>query len=334
MQVYVLGSISWLDVQTYTGTVTTARICADLSDKVNELALTKQGLNVLAAPILASGAGQVPNLHSIDFFTREPVLGISAELISVKFTNVSNEILNNVPFKWGVDFKFIKDEVLNSLLLIANREHFIKPTAAEATKTESFIPSYLYFRKNPTVNTIDSADNKLIIRLSSYEDVIEAELDLTVNLLERHSAAAFSLLNSLDLVKKESKAIGSIIRNDPTSITSDESRWSVVELIGWSVTNPESYITVDILKVPADIEITLGDYRGVYSPFSNKPRSLRVKTTFYSVKGAIESSTEKQNTGLHRVVTLNQSRLLNVLRDGAEAYETQVRKQITKNMYW
>lgn len=333
MQIYVPGSISWNDVAVYQGTVSTSNLCADLADKVNEIALNKQGLNVLAAPILSSGAGAVSNLHSIDFFIREPVVGVSAELISVRFVDPANENLNRVPFKWGVDFKFIKDEVLNSLLLIASRTHFLKPTGTALEKLDSFVPVYLYFRKNPLANVIDPLDNKLIFRVSTLSDPVEVELDLTVPLLERHSAAGLALLNGLDQNKKDSKVLGSIIRNDPPTITSDESRWCVIELIAWSVANPESAVTVDILKVPADIEITLGDYKGIYSQFSNKPRSLRVEPKLFNGSSVAPVDSDKQNTGLHRVITLNQSRLLNILRDGAEAYETTLRKQYNKNSY-
>lgn len=286
MQVYIPGLASWQTVVNYTTSdnLSTALICAQLADAVNALSLTGIDLNIIAGPTLSSGIRGIDLLHETSFYTRSASVSITAELISVRFISTSSsQLLTSVPFKWGVDPEFIDFHSLNSLLLIVKGAHFIKPTAASISKEADPTPIYLYIRNTGTGDPIISST--LRYRLSTLAE----EQTLTVSQDdpdERHSLTALAILDSLFAHRIEAKVVGIIIRNDPDSITEATSRWTVLELVSWSVTNPNTFITMDILELPSDIEITLGDYKTIYSPFSQLPRSLRVQSKFYATAEA------------------------------------------------
>ncbi len=301
VEVYVSEGIStgWHLVNDYNQVTSTGAIAADISNTLNSLALTTGKSNVLAAPILAARG----SLHKIDFQARRKDPEIAFEVITIRVTSSDGK----VPFKWGIDPEFLKNERINSALIsVANGRASTTATAA-LTNLNKKQPTVLYFRRaivdsagfapNNTPRSIwQSAQVKFRISPSMSElatlnfetptvpDPIEqARLDA-----ERPGRLAELLLNALVAVKGETKALGALIRNDDPITSSTP--LSALELIAFCVTDPETWLILDVMDLPADIEMATGNVFEPLTPFSSMPRSIRVEST-------LETRASKLNGG-------------------------------------
>jgi hypothetical protein len=212
---------------------------------------------------------------------------------------------------------------LNSVLLLTKASYFVasKVGAAETTTEDEFLPTILYIRKNPLVDALTNDDYQLrfpvtdnTIVTTSFPRLTGTEQE-TLD-AERYQQFALSLINTITASKDENYIISAIIRNDP--VTASDAV-AVVELFAWSVMNPQIVLVLDILKVPADIEISLGDYSAPYSRFSNKPRSVRVRATYAKIAETSTSSPNAEDKldliGSPKMVGFKRSKLLDTVVD-------------------
>jgi hypothetical protein len=158
---------------------------------------------------------------------------------------------------------------------------YIRP---EPTRTESddYVPpdtAKLVFRAQPwQPNLNDSTDPEEevitveIPRLLDSDPAKQAELDKN-----RFSQVAVALVNSLATISLDTRVTGAIIRNDPLVAVN---RAAAIELIAWSTSNVITHLVLDVLEVPEDIEIAVGDRTKPRTLYSSNPKSLQVKNVF------------------------------------------------------
>ena len=287
----------WTTVGNYTGKFTTANIVSDLADAINNITLVNNTSNIIAAPVLAAEN----SLHKIDFLARERDANISAEVISFKLTIVGSDE-TTVPFNWGLNSSTLKPEIQNSLILTVQQGK-AGSISSSSTKTSSSVqPVVLYFKRS-AINSSDEvvnfdstttsksvwANGTLKFRISPNQSTaVEIQIPYLTgsNDQNRPSQVAEALLTGMYTVKGTTRALGSLFRNDdPTSLTS----YSALELIAFSITNPETWLILDVLEIPKDIEMAVGDLNAPLTPFSNKPRSIRVESTYKPVASSVNS---------------------------------------------
>jgi hypothetical protein len=288
-------STGWNLVGNYTGNFTSSQIVADLADAINTVTLVNKSSNIIAAPVLSAG----PNLHKIDFLARERDVAITAEVISLKLTYLGNT-KKEIPFKWGISVANLEPTTINSLILSVQqgRAGAVSGSSGSNTSAKSQ-PVVLYFRRR-TISTLEEVidydgnsipksiwtNGKLIFRISPNQaSSVEIEIPYLVNTAtqltldkDRPSQVAEALLNGMYAVKGATRALGSLFRND--DVTNLTSSYSALELIAFSVTNPETWIILDVLEIPLDIEMAVGDLVAPLTPFSNKSRSIRVESVY------------------------------------------------------
>jgi len=299
---------AWQTVGIYNGEFTTARLVSDLADSINALTLQSQVSNLLAAPVLSAEM----QTYRLDVSARRRDLEVSFEILSVKITQVSNatELL---PFRWGVEISRLLPQTINSLILSVQLGRISAALQAERLERK---PIVLYFRRLPTTPDGDVVDydgslmpgttwqsGSLSFRISPTMD---ESLTVTVPWLsstdpeeqdrldsERFGQVATQLLNEMFEVKGPTRALGALIRNDNIA-TPDP--MAALELIAFSATNPETWMILDVLELPLDVEMAVGNYQLPLTPFSNKPRSIRVEATYDSRLG-ITSQTANFGSG-------------------------------------
>jgi hypothetical protein len=120
-------------------------------------------------------------------------------------------------------------------------------------------------------------------------------------------------MNSLQALTATTRLLGCIVRDD---LISESAPMAAVELIAWSVTSPITYLVLDILSVPADIEIALGDIRSPQTTFSNLPLTIICKPLYERALGAAAANSITSGGGT--TVELGQ---LGSSRQGGLAYE-------------
>ena len=296
----------WVEVGQYTGKFQVSSIVADIADAINGVTLINETSNIIAAPVLSGGSSSTTALHKIDFLARERDVNISAEIISVRFSYVGTST-DPIPFKWGLTSLTIAPEKINSLILAVQQGKAGAISNSTSTaKAGNAKPVALYFRRrsiDANDNVIDYDGNsiaksvwsntaKLKFRISPNQaQAVEVVIPYIVNAAaqdtqdsDRPAQVAEALLNGMYAVKGSTRALGALFRNDdPTSATS----YSALELIAFSVTNPETWLILDVLEIPKDIEMAVGDLNTPLTPFSNKPRSIRVESTYKSSSEAI-----------------------------------------------
>lgn len=154
--------------------------------------------------------------------------------------------------------------------------------------------SYLTYRISPT------KEDQVVIDIPYLTDPDPAKQEALDR--NRPSQVALAFLNSINNIHQETKMLGALFRNDnaptvpmvefreslspepypnyPTREWQKSDLISGVELIAFTAMNPEVYLVLDILQIPADIEIAIGDLCHPNVLFSNKPKSARVKTHY------------------------------------------------------
>jgi hypothetical protein len=85
------------------------------------------------------------------------------------------------------------------------------------------------------------------------------------------------LLDALFKDKSMVRALGALVRDDDPG---EDNPLAAIELVAFSVTNPEVWIILDLLEVPADIETATGTLQLVISSFSNRSKSVRVQSKY------------------------------------------------------
>lgn len=270
VEVFLSGNNTWSLVNVYPASsdLNTATLSADISDVVNSLTLNSTSSNLLAAPIMAG----LENLHQIEFRSRQRDLVIYTELVSVRIREAVTNKNIITPFVWGIDPIALKDYSTNSLLLAVESG---KVTSLGTTGTNTDLElNTLYFRQIPNAT---STTNTLEYRVSpTMTENVTIEIPaLPVD--DRANLAATALLNDLFTSKDLNKVLGSIVQNDPTS---NLLVYSGIHLVAYTATNDITEFVVDIIDIPEDLEIALGNRLTPITTFSSKPRSITVKAYY------------------------------------------------------
>jgi len=292
------GTTNWTLVGNYTGRLQTGTLVADICDVINGLTLNQQRGNILAAPVLAGGNG----LHRIDVEARVRDSVVSFELICLRI-RFQGAPQVELPFRWGVDINQLRTETLNSTLVQVERG-VVQTVSPQQRQQQARTPTVLYFRRGPvdaggnpldafgqpiptpawaTANltfrvspTMNANDTVVIQRLVGPD---QAQLDA-----HRYSQVALALLNRLfDLKSGPVRALGALIRNDDPGQTE---AMAALELVAYTLNQLETWMILDVLELPPDIQMATGDLLGPITSFSNKPRSIRVPAEFVRQGGA------------------------------------------------
>lgn len=295
VEVYIASSNSsgWQQVGTYQGTTTTGQIVANIADVINEATIGTNVSNVIAIPVLSGEK----NLHLLELHARNRDSALSAEVISVRITWQSKPF-NPLTFKWGVDTTYLSYETLNSVKALVEKGSL---SVQQQQQEISGDPVVLYFRRSsayliqdinnippgtPTTptsselsyrtSTVSEVETVQFIRATSLDDDLQLTLDN-----DRPSQLALDLCTSLHSLKASLKLLGALIRNDNMQSGSNTA-YAAVELLAYSRTPQELWLILDILNLPPDIELAVGNLKGPVTQFSNKPRSVRVVATLQS----------------------------------------------------
>lgn len=251
-------------------TVSTKQIALVLADVINRYTLnTANNANIIGA--LSLNGKQ--SYYSIDFSIRSLSVGLASELLSVRFTYGTSGV-DKVPFNWGYFLNNLGKEPLNSsLFLVKNAKESKLLSSSLDPSSQRYV---IYFRnKNPLISS--NSSNKLVYRLSATEDTLHS-VELPAGTLDanRFSQTGLMFLNDLHQYRDESRLLGAIVRNDSRLTDS----FTAVELICWSITNPETKLVLDILEVPSNVEIALGDLTGPISQFTSNALSVVCTATY------------------------------------------------------
>ena len=300
----------WETVQVYDGSeITTATIVADLADYINQAALVNKSVNLIASPIL-SGESET---HALKIFPRERLQTVISEIISIKFLyydSQADETLERLPFNWGVSFTNLTDYSLNSAIVTLNPDGTSETDDANDSEV---VHSTLFFRSD-SEESVDSHELKYRISPTSNE-VRSVFLETSTPKEDRPSRLAFKLINDINSNNAKSNVLGAIIRNDDLSAPNPISGISAVS---HSVTNPERNIVLDILEIPKDILVSIGNLDTPLTTFSSKPKSLVISSNF---KNEVTSGFRVSNPQSHfTVYKLPRSKMLDVFRDEDKIY--------------
>lgn len=321
---------SWNVVGTYTGIVQTASIVADIADKINELTLVTGTANILASPVLAADA----QTHQINVSARSRNPDVNYEVIILKFTNLSSASLV-LPFRWGVTSTRLERLPINSALISVAQGRVSSLSALEASSSKRE-PTVLYFKRAPLSTTDEPLDyqgsiippaewqsSNLVFRVSPTQNenvTISFPRLLNTDSVEqlkldnlRYSQLALLLLNELFAVKGGTRALGALVRNDDPTATDP---LAALELVAFSVTNPETWMVLDVLEIPADLLMATGNLQGPITQFSNKPRSIRIQSTYdYRFEGGTVSNTNLSRVSGPSVLQRPKSDILTKIND-------------------
>lgn len=282
----------WGTVGVYTGSLNTSNIVADIADYINSITLNNTSTNILAAPVLA---GEY-NLHKVEFDTRLRQLNIYTDVIIVKITYLDEQDnLIVVPFNWGPEVKYLKPYSINSVLLEIQQAKVTTLTDSESTTISDL--SVLYFRRryeDEEGNPIDLDLSPAQIFTFRVSPTMDENLTVPFPRIapdeDRPNQIATLLLNELFAMKYDTKALGTIIQNDPYDTTP---YYSAVQLRSWTLTRVVTELILDVLELPIDIEVALGNILGPVTKFAHKPRSIKVASIYTgSEVAAIDTTAE------------------------------------------
>lgn len=304
-------SSNWSDVSEYSNTINLSTIVADLADYINSVTLNSSNSNILASAILSGKDG----LHILEFDSRLRNIQTNTELVSIKFNFIDESTLIELPFKWGIDKLSLLPYAVNSCLVQVDK---LGNLSSIPTDNDELVLDTIYFRKRDVdengVTIVISEDEltTLEYRISPTQldsNFIDIEYDPLLD-RDRPNLVATALLNSLFELKDDTKALGAIIQNDPTTMIKNQ---TALQLVAWTVTNKEVELVLDIIELPPDIEIALGDVLKPITSFSNKPRSLKVKTKYE--KNLNTEIEDLSNSTYVKLVKGRQSKLLAQIND-------------------
>ncbi|MFB6282851.1 MAG: hypothetical protein ABEK59_02825 [Halobacteria archaeon] len=276
VEVFLSGTTSgWETVGTYNSRTSSGEIVAAIADKINALTLNSTTSNILAAPNLSGKR----NTHSIYFQARRFSNTVSAEVVSVRFSS-------RAPFQWGPRLEYLNNYEINSVLIATSEGG---ATSTSDTQQESQgSPSVIYIRRKPVNNTgepIDAEgniisgwrDSQIRFRVSTQQEPITIPLPAFGGEQTRASQMALALLNKLYELKGDIRCLGSIVKADAKT---EDQPAVALELIPYRLMKTTTWLVLDLLEFPPDLEVALGDLYNPLTPYSDQPRSVRVETKF------------------------------------------------------
>lgn len=287
---YSLGlTPTWVDSGLYTSNTSVWQIVADLAESINSVSIMFNEQSLVAVAELAGGTFELNEIHYLNFYPRTPTRGVVAYSLSIKVEkSVAGVKTGEAPFDWGLRWNSLNNRILNGMIIL------LKDNKASSTVNEkTYQPTVLYIRNkvNYTEQLSAPATSNLRIRTQFWSagetNPLENFTDISIprviktdpaeqieadNL--RFSQVAIALLSALTATRNNSGLTGAIIRNDPLST---QLPVAGLELLAWTLSRFNTYVVVDILEMPSDIEIATG---GLYSPhtlFSSNPKSVRAE---------------------------------------------------------
>jgi hypothetical protein len=292
-------ALTWVSVQTYTGSLDSWMVVSDLADSINSSIPADSDLSLVAVAQLSGPAVLPEPLHTLSFYPRHAQPGVVAHSVNIRIElqPLTGTAIRNVDtlssFRWGPYYNSISLLPVNGQIIVTD---YNRLTANALQRIESIEPIVLYIRNSvnyiegggtppetsdivlrsqPWQPNLSAADNKPSENLIPFSRQTAANLQEQLDLDNyRFSQVALAILNNLAENNLLTRATGAIIRNDPLDIAQP---MAGIELIAWGITQSNAYVLLDVLKVPSDIEIAIGDRTGPKSLFSPHSRTLRVK---------------------------------------------------------
>lgn len=347
-------SPDWSLVGEFTGTLRSFDIVLGIVDDLNTQTILNPNSTLLAAaelagPYLVNPAK--PNssqYHTILFYPRKPCPGVTAFSLNIRIQTVLEtgqpDLLPQefkvgyAPFIWGPIGESLNDYPVNGSLIVTRNNKV--STSSGSGEEDSYKPAAVYFRNNPNnyrvIGYEPPSTDQLVYRVQPWQPnlndsgpVQEEELTVEIPRLlssdpatqleldrNRFSQIAVALVNSLAEVSLETRVMGAIIRNDPL-IARDPT--SVVELVAWSSNNVIVNVVLDILRVPEDIELAIGDRMRATTLFSSNPKSVQVKNPLSgSSSGPVDGILKKEQSYM---IKKEKPRLWKTILDEATALE-------------
>jgi hypothetical protein len=294
---------TWVESRLYTSSTTAWQIVAELAESINSVSLMFNEHSLIAVAELAGGTFELNDLHYLNFYPRTPTRGVVAYSLSIKVEkSVAGVKTGEAPFDWGLRWNSLSNRVLNGMIIL------LKDNKASSTVNQkTHQPTVLYLRNKLRYTEELSAPttSNLKIRVQFWaagesnptEDFTDINIPRVIktdpaeqteadNL--RFSQIAIALLAALTVTRNSSGLTGAIVRNDPLS---SQLPIAGVELLAWTLSRFNTYVVIDILEMPSDIEIATG---GLYSPhtlFSSNPKSVRAECSTISGGSLINTGT-------------------------------------------
>jgi len=288
-----VAASSWVSIKTYPAgtTIHTRTIASDIALAINRYTLKPTSSTNIIAAVTQSGEHGYP---FIDFAMRDYTVGINCDLVSVQFVDAGGA--KELPFKWGIETLDLYQTFINSCLLLQRTPKGTALSTITAAAKAALVPDYnvLYFRNKAgtTLVPVPPPTGSLTYRLSVTSSILKTAASAANATTPRYSQQAIALVNALQSNTTDTRLIGAVVRDDPMT---DLAPMAAVELIAWSVLSPTTHLVLDILSVPDDIEIALGDKFGPQTDFSNLPFSLICKPLYEKTLGS--SSTALPGAG-------------------------------------
>jgi hypothetical protein len=192
----------------------------------------------------------------------------------------------DLQFKWGVNEKYLSNEKTNSALILIRDNHLSQladEPDAGTDQTGSVKYPLLYIRNTGILDTTTTV--KFRLSVDDVEYIVTP--DVSRGLTTSSKVIGMAIADKLNEVKATTGVLTSIIRADPPSETSI----TILSLVAIKLKKIDTVITLDVLQVPNDVEITLGDSTTEFSAYSNYPRTLMIKT-IYDASADVEITRE------------------------------------------
>lgn len=293
---------TWVKVKDYAGSITSAQIVIDLADSINSVMLGLTTNSLVAVAQLAFQTGNFDDSHALAFYPRTQANGVVASSLSIRLELIKDSLAAGIaPISWGVTNYDKKPLTVNGLIIYQKDQRSASLSAKNSTE-----PTVIYIRKKAGVpapanavlkirtqvwnQAAPSEENDADLKEIVIERITQAEGQEELDEL-RYSQVATSLLLAASYNRNQTGLSGAIIRNDPPNVTNPTAG---IELIAWTLSRINTSIILDILEIPADIEIATGNLAGPYSLFSSQPKSIRTECTVLT-SGAIVNSASTAN---------------------------------------
>lgn len=284
---------TWVVSKEYTNTtVSASQVITDFADSINHISVRYENEGLVASPQLAGFANQFySQIHLLSFYPRSNMPGVLAYSLNLKIDLKQNGVsTNNCPFKWGIYVNSLTKNTVNGLVFLLKNN---KASTINSTDDNQGQPVVLYIRNKakwvagtnapPAISTVkirlqfwsplEIDDNTDFIefpfnRLLHTDPNKQLDLDNS-----RHSQFSSELLKAITKTRNYSGISAAIIKNDPVSFAIPEAS---LELLAWTLSRLNTYVILDILELPEDLEIATGDLMSAHSSYSNNPKSIRV----------------------------------------------------------
>lgn len=301
---------TWIISRNYNAgtTVTAAQIVSDFSDSINSISVRYENEGLVAAPQLSGFANQFySQVHLLSFYPRANMPSVLAYSLNLKIDLKNNNISTNTsPFKWGTHINSLTTNSVNGLVILLRNN---KTSTINTTDDNVGQPVVLYIRNKAKWvigGATPPATSKIKIRVQFWSptevdpttDFTEIEFNRIISNAKqleldnsRHSQAAAVILKEITITRNYSGISAAIIKNDPTDFAIPEAS---IELLAWTLSRLNTYVILDILEMPEDLEIATGDLMGAQSSYSNNPKSIRVSAKTISGGAFLNNSSYTQ----------------------------------------